>query len=201
MFYYFDVKLNFLDKYYYQYEWSQEDRLHDVKRIPIFKILPSDFIKIFTNSIKVEEELIKKICNKTIIDNGLLKYSCIFTDGNSSIVHLFNENGESILYSSLALKDEVNIEELTKKIKYQKINFEEIKKIKLNNKSRVFENKKNFINKEIEKLKFEKNLLPLKYICKECNIEDCEKLKKYINESELNFLKIYKILKNLSKKV
>lgn len=162
--YYYDVKLNFLSELYNFYEWDELDNIMDVQKIPIVKISFNDFLKFYTNKIKIELDFLEKIKNKTIIKNGLLEYACIFTDTNNAIGVLFNESGESILFSSLSYNDELNIEEVGYKLKKEKINYSVVES-NIVSKSLRFENKiKSMVKNEIENMIENKNYSKLKYI-------------------------------------
>lgn len=179
--YYFDIKLNFLNELYNYYEWDKNDNILDIEKIPIIKVSFSDFVKIYTKKIKVNNSFLEKIKNKTKIRKGLLEYSVLFTDSNNTIAILFNEKGESILYSSLSYLDELNIEEIGFKLKKEKIDFEVISNKKVSTKIRFDKEMRNFVDFELKNLIDTKNYSKLKYLYNECNKTSEKELYKIIN--------------------
>ena len=74
--YIYDVLVNFNDKEIYEFfEWEKDDNIEHIRRIPIFKVSPKNFIDFKTKKIKVEEEFLNKIKNKTeIFCNKTINY-------------------------------------------------------------------------------------------------------------------------------
>lgn len=164
--YYYDVKLNFLDRYYNFYEWMKFDKVLDVKSIPIFNVSFNDFEKLLQYKVKVDESILEAIENKTLVVGGKLKYAAIFTNYSNSVAIIFNEKGESLLYSSLLFDDESLINEICYKYKNSKIDFSIVKKHNKDNFSRQTLYISKFLKREIDnvshdefKIKFIYNVL------------------------------------------
>ena len=50
--YIYDIVLNFNDDYYEFYEWKQEDKIINIKKIPIYKIPTNKYLDITTISVE-----------------------------------------------------------------------------------------------------------------------------------------------------
>ena len=126
--YYYDVLLNYQDKYFMFYEWDELDVIEFVKKIPLFHVDSKVVVDMISKIFKVEDSFLKQIENKTKLkQNKYLKYNCIVSDGKNSLALEFNEDGVVINKSSLMVEDELNINEFIYSIKESKINYEIIK--------------------------------------------------------------------------
>ncbi len=161
--FYYEINLNFLNKYYNFYEWNEDDSIKLISKIPIFKIDTKSYLKIINSVFKVNNEFIELIKNKTIYNKGIIKYACIFTDSNNAYSVLFNEKGESIFYSSINLDDELNINEIAYSLKKYNLDYNVIKSYKYNNILRNDSVIKEYILKELNILFDNKNITKLKY--------------------------------------
>ena len=63
--YVYDVLLNFQKEYYEFFEWNIEDEITHIRKIPIFKISDSDYNTLKKAKIKISNNFINKINNKT----------------------------------------------------------------------------------------------------------------------------------------
>lgn len=163
--YYYDMLLNFQDKYYKFYEWDEEDELLLIKKIPMIHIESKDLNKIIRNVIKVNEDFLKSIFNKTKLrQNKLLEYACIFSDGKNSIAVEFNNTGESFRKSSLLLDDEININEFSYSINKSSIKYDVLQKEEMLLETRQEQKIRESLLSEINKMYKENNASKLKYI-------------------------------------
>lgn len=163
--YYYDVLLNFQDSYSMFYEWDSEDNIDYIKKIPIMHVDAKMIIDLIAKKIKVEEEFLKNIENKTKLKgNIILKYVCIFSDGKNSLAVEFNEKGESLSKSSLILEDELNINEFMYNVALQKINYKIICEDHLNIETRQELKIKKILKLEIDSIYKKKEYSKLKYI-------------------------------------
>ena len=144
--YIYDVVLNFQDELIEFYEWSSEDTIDHIKRIPIFRVTSQNLNDLVNKNIKINNDFIQKIKNKTKCyrKTNDLKYSALFTDLNRVVGIEFTSEGNNICRSSLLLDEEETIIlecrfDLVEKLYYQvnskvNINFltrQENKKTKL----------------------------------------------------------------------
>ncbi len=169
--YIYDILVNFNDKDIYEFfEWEKDDNIEHIRRIPIFKVKPEDFMNFKYNKIKVDQTFLNKIRNKTEIfcntSIDYIEYCTIITDGMDLVVMEFDKDGEYILKSSMLLdemEDTLDESDLldVENIKYTVIN----KENKIKRFVTRFEDKiKTEIESEIKKLIENKNYKKLKYL-------------------------------------
>ena len=164
--YIYDVILNFTDNYYYDfYEWSNNDNLINVRKVPIIKVDKDTLYDFMNYIIKIDESLLKLIENQSIFlrrDKHKYDYSLILSNGEKSIGLCFNKNG-NVLYKSAMLLDEeeeankiaLNIK--TKSLLYKKYdnNCNNLLRCDLRNKNKILQIIKNeYYNKEYDRLKY-----------------------------------------------
>ena len=163
--YYYDVLLNYQDKYFMFYEWDELDVIEFVKKIPLFHVDSKVVIDMISKIFKIEDSFLKQIENKTKLkQNKYLKYNCIVSDGKNSLALEFNEDGEVINKSSLMVEDELNINEFIYSIKESKINYEIIKNDILTKEIRQEIKIKKILKLEIESMYEKKEYSKLKFI-------------------------------------
>ena len=192
--YYYEVKLNFNDKLYSFYEWSNNDKYELAKKIPLIKIKSSILKNIISNEIKINDEFLKLIEDKTICKgNTKIKYACIFCDTKNCIAIEFNKDGYSIARSNLLLEDDNNICELSYTLKNKNIEFININRINTRSEFRQEIKIKKIISKELLELYRKDDSKKLEYIFYE-----------WFNEIEIDkkvmLKKMYEDLKNGLKK-
>ncbi len=162
--YYYDLLLNFNEEYYKFYEWESNDIILYIKKIPLYHIDHNTYIKLLTNKIKINSELLNSIRNNTKCKNDFIEYACIFSDGKNSIAVEFNKEGISINKSSLLLDDELNINEFIYDVDIAKIDYKKIKKEEKRIDTRKDEKIKRILKIEIDNMYNNKNYSKLKYI-------------------------------------
>lgn len=189
--YIYDVVLNFQDELIEFYEWSSEDTIDHIKRIPIFRVTSQNLNDLVNKNIKINNDFIQKIKNKTKCyrKTNDLKYSALFTDLNRVVGIEFTSEGNNICRSSLLLDEEETIIlecrfDLVEKIYYQ-VN----SKVNINFLTRQENKKRNYILKELEKVYETNNIDKLNYLYKE-----------FFNDISLSFeskyLKLHKLIKD-----
>lgn len=189
--FYYEIKLNFNDSNLFKfYEWSKNDKLDLIKKIPLIKVKTSLFKEICLNNFKISEEIFNYISGRTICkDNIKIDNACIFCDTKNCIAIEFNKNRESISRSSLLLEDENNICEISYSLKYKDIEIETLNEIECTHEFRQETKIKNTIIKEILELYKNKDVNKLKYLYYE-----------WFNENEMNLDIIVKnMLKDIKK--
>lgn len=208
MSYYYDIILNWNEsKNYHFYEWNDTDYLELIKKMPFIKIKHKAFLDFLTHEIKVTEELLSEIKDKTIVSvrNGTdkLGYAALFTDGKNIIAIEFNKEGISTNRSELLLDDELNALESAFNMKEKEISYELINELNLKTSLRQIEEVKRLITLEINNLYQNKELSKLKYLYYEYKQEKCEEIDKiyetFLTDLNNNFnqdlIKLYYIIK------
>ena len=203
--YIYDVGLNFQDDFIDFYEWSSEDTIDHIKRIPIFRINPQNLSDLINKNITISNDFIQKIKNKTKCyrKTNDLKYSALFTDLNKVVGIEFSNEGNIISRSSLLLDEEETIIlecrfDLIEKIYYKVDSIIEKQFL-----TRQEKKKRNYILRELEKVYETNNIDKLNYLYKEIYSDSSLsfeskylKLKKSIGEKyESKFNILYDILK------
>jgi len=163
--YYYDLLLNFQDKYCMFYEWDEKDNIEYIKKIPLFHIDSKTFLDMFSKIIRVNKEFLNTIENKTKLKhNNYLKYTTIFSDGKNSIALEFNEDGLVINKSSLMVEDELNINEFMYNINKIKLDYIIEYDDTRNKEIRQELNIKRLLKIEIKNMYDKKEFSKLKYI-------------------------------------
>ena len=202
--YYYDVLLNFQDKYYMFYEWDKDDSIEHIKKIPLFHINEKAYIDIISNKIKVPIEFLNKIENKTKLNHdNTIKYSCIFGDGKNNIAVEFDNEGNTICKSSLLLDDEININEFMYNIDIYNLKYEIIDKDIKYKETRQEAKIKNILKIEIKNMYECKNKSKLKYVylewfndlCDDYNLMYNNMIKKIDNTLTIKEYEIYELIK------
>ncbi len=203
--FYYEIKLNFSDNELYKfYEWSENDKLDLIKKIPIIKVKTALLKEIYNNNFEISEDLFNYISGKTIVkDNLNIENACIFCDTKNCIAIEFDKNRKSIARSTLLLEDENNICEVSFSIKMKDIEIKKIDKLNYSHEFRQETKIKNVITKEILELYKNKDKNKLEYLYyewfneKETNLDII--LKKMLQDikKELKSIhcEIYKIIK------
>lgn len=163
--YYYDVLLNFQDKFYMFYEWDEYDNIEYFKKIPMFHTDTKTLSNMVLKIIKVDADFLKTIENKTKLkQNKYLKYTCIVSDGKNSIALEFNDDGLVINKSSLTVEDELNINEFIYSISKSKINYEIMSADYFSKETRQELKIKKILKLEVISIYKQKNYSKLKYI-------------------------------------
>ncbi len=202
--YYYDVLLNFQEKYCMFYEWDKDDEIEYVKKMPVMHIDSKTYLDLLTKIIRVKEDFLNNIIDKTKLkQNNYLKYACLFSDGKNSLALEFNEEGLVINKSSLILDDELNLNEFMYNISLCKLDYEIVMDDEVRMETRQEAKVKKIIRIEIENMYQKKNYSKLKYIYLEWFnelLDDIDKMYKNMLKKLENTLgekeyKVYELIK------
>lgn len=179
MTYIYDILLNFLDYPYEFFEWSDNDNVKYIKKVPLFKIKSKNLIEILENNIVMDKEFLNMIDGKTKLydDKDYIRFANLFTDGKMVIGVKYLEN--KTLVSRLLIDEEQDIIDHISLIEFIDINYQVL------NKRYVFENLtryekavRKFLIKELDYL-YKFNLYEkLSYYYFEYFGTDCNDIKK-----------------------
>lgn len=193
--YYYDILLNFQEKYCMFYEWDEQDNIEFIKKIPLFHIDTKTFFDLYSNNIEINTEFLSSIENKTKLkQNKYLKYTCLFSDGKNTIALEFNDNGLVINKSSLMVDDELNINEFMYNIGKVKLDYKIINKDERSKETRQEIKIKRLLKIEVNKMYNNKEYSKLKYIYLEWFNEILDSIEKMYNNM------LDKINENLTEK-
>ena len=189
--YVYDIVLNFQDKYYEFYEWLREDKIINVKKIPIYKITNQEYLSFKYNDISIDTKTLSKQSRMLLVTNGV-EVMGLLIDTNGKIIKrssLIFEESDDILNDCDAIKKS-----------YIKYHLNHIHKPKLI--SRITENKSHYINNYLKNINKEKDEYFLKYLYYDIynlELDDIDKIyNDLINMSKKNIPKMYYHLKKVN---
>ena len=132
MVYVYDTLVNLNEELLDFYDWDEIDNYVHIRRIPLFKISELDYYDFVTKKIRLVEEELLRINDKTQIfsNRGIdnIKYALVVTDGSGALVLEFNDKGYVIRKSKFIINEEMEILEIAKEIKEEKIKYNVISK-------------------------------------------------------------------------
>lgn len=173
--YIYDIVLNFQNNYYDFYEWKAEDKIINIKKIPVYKVNNENYLNLKYNEVILDRKIIPKQIKMFLITNDI------------EVMGLLLDNEGKVIKRSSLLLDEAD-EVLEEK--------ETIKPMPIKYKKNIlkFHTLNNRLN--IEKRQYLENFFS------HINIKNDEYLLKYIyyeiyNKEEDNLNKIYQKLVEL----
>ncbi len=193
MIYTYDILLNWTKELRLKefYEWSLDDDLEHIKKIPLIRV-SDNFIKdLLVSKIKLDKNFLIKIKDRAEgyfhNDIDIIDYAVIVASSKKALALELDEDGVIIYKSSLLLDEEEEVLEMIEELKTTEVNYEILKRNKnINYLTRKEEKEKNFLLKEINKIKVNKEDAKLNYLYQEFfeEIEDGfdKKLKKLDEE-------------------
>ena len=206
--YYYDIILNWSENQEYEfYEWNDTDYLELIKKIPLMKIKHKDFVNVLTNKIKVSEDFLKEIKDKTLLNTkkviNKIEYACLITDGKNVLALEFNKEGSVISRSKLLVDDELGILEFAYNLKEIIFIYEIISPLEYNFYLRQEREAKHLILLEINNLYQNKDKAKLKYLYYEYKEETLDDINliyhNIIDDLDKDFnkdlLKLYYVIK------
>ena len=113
MIYVYDLLLNFQDtgRLVEFFEWSDQDVLEHIKKIPLFRINSIDMDNICYGTVKFDSTFLEKIKFKTLLykKKKAITYAALFCDLNRAVVVEISKQGEVIAKSCLLLDEEGDV--------------------------------------------------------------------------------------------
>ncbi len=210
MVYVYDFLLNWtdVDRGYEFFEWQEEDPIEHIKRIPLIRITKEQMNEIFTNEIKIEEELLSKILNKTEVyqskNTTKIKYAIIISDNKRVVALEFSKEGKSIYRSLLDLEDEEEVIDVASNLELYNLKYQIIDEIKeISYETRKEKNMKKYLLTEIKKTYRNHNYNKIIFLYNEYfdssieNVKEC--YQQLLNSFECNFTYKHHELYNLIK--
>ena len=181
MIYTYDILLNWTKEERLKefYEWNLEDDLEHIKKMPIIRIRESLLKDLLTSKIKIDKTFLSKIKYKTESyfhnEIDVIDYAVIVTTDKKSLALELDNEGNIMYKSSLLIDEEEEVLEIGEELVIMDIPYEVItKNKKVSYLTRKEEEEKNFLTKEIKKIKQNKESSKLNYLYKEFFIDDVE---------------------------
>lgn len=206
----YDLFLNFQDVAFEFFEWSKQDTIEHVKKIPMIRISEKAMLDFFNQQIQIPQFFLESIYNMTEkYDLTKLEYACLFSDGKMTLAVEFDKDGESIYKSRLLLEDEDEINKYALHEKELELDYQVMDQEKKQTFFTRQERKvKNFLEREIVKTFQNQEQSKMQYLYLEYFDEvekDLDVIKKRLLESmkySLNkkHFDLYELLLLLSKK-
>ena len=88
------------------YEWDKSDNFSYIEKIPIYRITDIGMNEINSHLIRIDNELLSNIYNKTHTNKDKIKYSLLVTDMSRVVALEFDSNGYLIHKSNLLIDEE-----------------------------------------------------------------------------------------------
>lgn len=203
--YIYDLALNFNDCFdgLEFYEWSNKDIITNVEKIPVIRISRFMMNDILNKRIRIDQELLKKIKNKTILDRfRTIPYGILFTDLNRAIGLEFDGDGVVLKSSFLLLDEEEAVIEECSNLKEVSLQYEVLSKYQkmpfLTRKERVI---RKHLLEELEMLYKNKNYDEINYLYEELYHDKKSIREKYLflmqdiqNNYSCKYDKLYEII-------
>ena len=152
--YIYDIYLNLNETLYDFFDWNKNDKLIHIKKIPVIKVSEDILKLLIANNIKINDELLAQIYNKTEVwnMNTKINYCALFATDSDIIAIEFDKNGKNISKSVLFIDEELEVLEVVNKLCEKIISFEILNKQKNIFKTRKQINEDNFICKELKNM-------------------------------------------------
>lgn len=205
--YIYDVIANFNDIPYDFFEWNKIDDITHLKKVIIIKTDSQVLNDLINKKVKVSEDLLKYIKNKTEFysksDSNLI---AIFTNGYINICIKFTKDGINKYKSFLQIEEDDEVLELSNRLNEINFNYQifgeaNICQFKTRKETEAY----NYIVDKIDDLYNKNDVMKLKYIYYDCfdKFEDnknkiYEEIKQSINDNFEVLNKIYDFFKLIS---
>lgn len=165
--YIYDIVLNFQDNYYQFFEWSRNDKIKNITRIPIYRVKDQDIHILKNNQVTVDSSFLEKLKED---NKKTKKLMCLVSNTQITLGLLFNHQGILIKRSSLIFEEEDEVNDFALNLEITSIPYQKNQTISHENKLRVEIEKKDLLISFIHNTK---DLFLLKYLYYEYFKEEC----------------------------
>ena len=181
MIYTYDILLNWTKEERLKefYEWTLEDDLEHIKKMPIIRIRESLLKDLLTSKVKIDKSFLSKIKYKSESyfhnEIDVIDYAVIVTTEKKALALELDNEGNIMYKSSLLIDEEEEVLEIGEELVIMDIPYEVItKNKKVSYLTRKEEEEKKFLIKEIKKIKQNKERSKLNYLYKEFFVDNVE---------------------------
>ncbi len=181
MIYTYDILLNWTKEERLKefYEWTLEDDLEHIKKMPIIRIRESLLKDLLTSKVKIDKTFLSKIKYKSESyfhnEIDVIDYAVIVTTEKKALALELDNEGNIMYKSSLLIDEEEEVLEIGEELVIMDIPYEVItKNKKVSYLTRKEEEEKKFLIKEIKKIKQNKERSKLNYLYKEFFVDNVE---------------------------
>lgn len=172
MIYVYDLLLNFqdVDRLVEFFEWSDDDLLEHIKKIPLFRINSIDMDNICYGTVKFDSTFLEKIKFKTLLykKKKTITYAALFCDLNRTVAVEISKQGEVIAKSCLLLDEEGDVIDSSQDLDIFDISYKVLKKeedVSFLTRSEEFQQK--YLYQEFKSLFEKKDVDKLTYLYEE----------------------------------
>ena len=173
--YIYDIALNFQKSYCEFFEWRRDDKISNIRKIPLYRVSGDDFQYLKYYDVVVDKEFFEQLKGDLGSDKKIM---CLISDGNLGMGLLFNSNGKIIKRSSMIYDEEDEVCEYVLDFELSTIKYEKKKKIPKDTELRFYKQRKKFL---LNYLNHIDNDMMWKYLYYECygnDEDDLDKIKK-----------------------
>ena len=175
--YIYDIVLNFQSNYYDFFEWKSTDKVINIKKIPVYIVNNEDYLNLKYNEVTLDRKNLPKQIKMFLVTNG-----------KEVMGLLLDKEGKIIKRSSMLFDEADEVLDEKELIKPLSIKYKKNISKSHTSHSRLYIEKRKFLEKYFSKIDIAEDEYLLKYIYYDI----------YIKE-ENNVNKIYKELKSLIK--
>ncbi len=171
--YIYDILLNFNRQLYDFFEWNMNDNIIHIRKMPLYRIDSKALLQIHDNKVKVSSEFLNRISHKTEVfsnkDVDTIEYATLLTDGSSVFAVKFNREGESIKKSMLLVDEEIDVLDISNRLKESSIGYEVVEhESSFSFKTRREQKMEKFVLDELYKSRKDQAYEKLQYLYFEC---------------------------------
>ena len=190
------------------YEWNLEDDLEHIKKIPIFRVSDKVIKDLLTSKLKIDISFLSKIKNKAEgyfhNDIDIIDYAVIVSNNKKAIALELNNKGEVLYKSAMLLDEEEEVLDIVEELEKIDLKYEVLDRSKeelyLTRREKEI---KDFLLKELKKIKSNKEISKLNYLYEEFfskeNLDFATRIDKLKLEIEKDYNdfhnKLYSLLK------
>ncbi len=187
--YIYDILLNFNRQLYDFFEWNVNDNIIHIRKIPLYRINSKSLLEVQSNKIKIDSDFLETIRNRTEMftnkDLDVIEYAILLTDGSSVFAIKFNSDGCSIGKSTLLVDEDVEVLDVSSRLKEAKFSYEVLEKeIYVPLKTRKEQKMEKFVLQELQKSQRQQAYEKLEYLYFECFGESEQVIEKILNKIE-----------------
>ena len=174
MIYIYDILLNWTNNLKLRefYEWQINDDLEHIKKIPLVKVKDNLIKDLLTSKIKIETSFLSKIKDKTEgyfkSDIDIVDYAAIVFNDKKAIALELDNNGVVCYKSAMLIDEEEEVLSMGESLTPLELDYEVLKTDKnINYFTRKEEHEVKFLEKELRRIKKNKEEAKLNYLYKE----------------------------------
>ena len=170
MIFIYDILINLNNDFFEFYDWEDCDDIKHIRKVPLVKVNNEVIKHIINKTLIINKTFLNNIYKKSEIFSGkqidCIDYGCVFGSNEKAIYSTFDSNGNIKQVSSIMVGEELEILEILETLMEKEIKYKVIKKESIRNfNTRKETNIINNILSELEKIKSDRE--KIEYLCYE----------------------------------